>query len=371
MPSLIPARHCRSQEKLKVMVQAQDAARKAAAEKEAAAAKAARDRAREQRRLAVFAAAEKAKPVRTADPFSSPIPPMPGSEAALALEAAAAKGGKGGAAVKKGGSATKPGAKGGAKAGSSVIAKAPALGKGKKQSTKMAALQHNRPGEKPKGLKKWSLELDARGWSEKKTLTSAGFEAWCEFYADAYGGVRLQKQIAPWVWKRNHEIMQDACKWWFVVAKALRERSGAKGGANPAVVAKIIFLGNAALLLRRWRSRSGYAKPPYSRSLPYSRLLKKALDEWKENLQDTTARRKAGIAKLVAQGAAFHARRIALPRAWMSWYALTILSRSLIAARARCCAATHALCHYPCIASVSDTATRSALHSPPKSSTRN
>ena len=57
----------------------------------------------------------------------------------------------------------------------------------------MAALRHVRPGEKPKGLKKWTIELDARGWSKKKTSLSAGFEAWCEMYAELYGDVRLAK----------------------------------------------------------------------------------------------------------------------------------------------------------------------------------
>ena len=37
------------------------------------------------------------------------------------------------------------------------------------RSTKLLALQHQRPGEKPKGVKGWIRDLDARGWSKKKT----------------------------------------------------------------------------------------------------------------------------------------------------------------------------------------------------------
>ena len=42
----------------------------------------------------------------------------------------------------------------------------------------MLALQHNRPGEKPKGLKKWTLELDARGETSDVTALEGAPLAW-------------------------------------------------------------------------------------------------------------------------------------------------------------------------------------------------
>ena len=40
-------------------------------------------------------------------------------------------------------------------------------------------------------------------------------EAWFEAYAEAYTGVRLAKQIAPWKWKRDHEVLREYCQWWW------------------------------------------------------------------------------------------------------------------------------------------------------------
>ena len=37
-------------------------------------------------------------------------------------------------------------------------------------------MQYKRKGEQNKGVRGWVKELDARGWSQKKTLTSAGFQ---------------------------------------------------------------------------------------------------------------------------------------------------------------------------------------------------
>ena len=90
------------------------------------------------------------------NPFVGPIPSDEATAPAAALSKADARGAKG---VAKG-NVKRQSSKGTAGGGKS---------KGPKESTKMAALRHVRPGEKPKGLKKWLLELDARGWSKKKT----------------------------------------------------------------------------------------------------------------------------------------------------------------------------------------------------------
>ena len=301
-----------SQEKLKALVQAHDSQHKAKGAQKAVAERAEREKLRIHRRTSVIAASAAAIKPRATEPFKSPIPPMPGSEQAAAAAATpAAKGGAKG----KGGSAAKPG-----KGGKSSLG-APPANPGKKSSTKMLALQHNRPGEKPKGLKKWTIELDARGWSKKKTALSAGLEAWFEAYADAYSGIRLQKMIAPWAFKRNHELMRDACYAWWLHAKALREHTAAKGQISSGAAGKIVFLGAAAMLLRRWRKRAAFKKalPSHLRTMPYGRLLRKAIGEWRTNLEDSTARRKEGIRKLVAVGAAHYATRIALPNAWLCW----------------------------------------------------
>ena len=66
--------------------------------------------------------------------------------------------------------------------------------KKKKESTKLASLQYWRPGEKRRGVKGWIKELDARGWSKKKTALSAGLEAWFEAYAENYYERKVAKQ---------------------------------------------------------------------------------------------------------------------------------------------------------------------------------
>lgn len=300
--------HSLSQEKLKQLVLAKEAAHKAAGEKIAAAEREERERLRNHRRNLVIQAANAAIKPRSVEPFTSAIPPMPGTEPQPAAAA------KGAGAKGKGGSAAK------AKGGKSSLG-APPKNPGKKSSTKMLALQHNRPGEKPKGVKGWIRDLDARGWSVKKTMLSAGLEAWFEAYADAYTMVRLAKQIAPWKFKRDHEELRAACHWWWTFAKAKREHASKKGQLAEGVVAKIIFWGEAARRLRKWRKLAAFRKqlPKHLRTMPYGRLLKKALDEWRTNLQDTTARRRAGIRKLVQQGAEHYRRRVALPNAWLSW----------------------------------------------------
>jgi hypothetical protein len=312
---LLPSR---AQEKLKQLVLAKEAAHKAEGERIAAAERAERERLRVHRRNSVMQAAAASVKPRTSEPFLSPIPPMPGTEPAAA---AATPSGKGSAAKPgKGGSAAKPGAKGGKPSALGAPPKNP----GKKSSTKMLALQHNRPGEKPKGVKGWMRDLDARGWSVKKTMLSAGLEAWFEAYADAYTMVRLAKQIAPWQWKRNHEEMRSACHWWWTYAKALRDHAKQRGKVASGVVAKIVFWGHAAYLMRRWRKRAAFKKalPAHMRRMPYGKLLQKAVREWRAHLEDTTARRKAGIRRLVEQGAEHYRRKVALPNAWHSWCAI-------------------------------------------------
>ena len=78
----------------------------------------------------------------------------------------------------------------------------------------MAALRHIRPGEKPKGYKKWEMALEARGWSVKKTKMSAAFEAWCEFYADQYSGVRLAKALEARGWSVKKTKMSAGFEAW-------------------------------------------------------------------------------------------------------------------------------------------------------------
>ena len=151
-----------------------------AVEKAAMAASAERARAREVRQQAIFDAALRV-PKRADDPFRGPLPewvdpdaPPPAAEAAISeagsqdaaslWKAAGAK-----ATAKSGGKAGKAG-----KGGKASGAKAGAKGsekkeKPKKESTKLASLQYFRPGEKRKGVKGWIKELDARGWSKKKT----------------------------------------------------------------------------------------------------------------------------------------------------------------------------------------------------------
>ena len=77
-------------------------------------------------------------------------------------------------------------------------------------------------------------------------------EAWFEAYAEAYTGIRLAKQIAPWVKRRGLEQARDACHWWWTYAKAL----AAKGGISAGVAGRIALLERAAQMLRAWRLRA-------------------------------------------------------------------------------------------------------------------
>ena len=108
-----------------------------------------RQQQRKARREAIMRA--RARPARKSDPFTGVVPPMPPPEPPAAAAATAnPKGGRGGG---------RAGGRGGGRAG----------GAPKKASTKLLSLQHQRPGEKPKGVKGWIRDLDARGWSKKKT----------------------------------------------------------------------------------------------------------------------------------------------------------------------------------------------------------
>jgi hypothetical protein len=92
-----------------------------------------------------------AAPPRAVEPFTSPIPkdaaPPEPPAPPPAVEPAPKAGGKG-KNVGKGKGAAPPKAK---------------------SSNKLLALQYVKPGEKPKGVKGWMRDLDARGWSKKKT----------------------------------------------------------------------------------------------------------------------------------------------------------------------------------------------------------
>ena len=134
-------------------------------------------------------------------------------------------------------------------------------------------------------------------------MQAAGLEAWFEAYAEAYGAIRLAKAMAPFVWKRNAEMMRDACHFWWRYAKAVREAS--KGRPPPGVVSRLAFLGIASMLLQRWRARA-----EFSRLLPgrlvrakYGQILRTALADWRAYLEDSTPRRKEGLRKLLAQAA--------------------------------------------------------------------
>ena len=107
---------------------------------------------RKQRREQILAGAARKDRKLAVNPFAGNIPDFGSTDDDAAK---GAKGGKG---------------KAGAKGSKKKVSAPPK----KKQSNKMAALQHNRPGEKPKGFKKWFLELEARGWSEKKTRLVRG-----------------------------------------------------------------------------------------------------------------------------------------------------------------------------------------------------
>ena len=104
-----------------------------------------REKARQYRRETI---ARSKAPPRQVDPFSSPLPvwaghaPPPADDAPAAASEQGSKGGKG---------------------------KAQPVAPKKKMSNKLASLQHQRPGEKPKGVKGWIRDLNARGWSVKKT----------------------------------------------------------------------------------------------------------------------------------------------------------------------------------------------------------
>jgi hypothetical protein len=240
-------------------------------------------------------------PPRANDPFTGLIPPYqePAPPPAAAPPPADDKG--------KGGKGAK-GAKG--KAGA-----APA----KKQSTKLLSLQHQRPGEKPKGVKGWIKELDARGWSKKKTALSAGLEAWFEAYAEAYAGKRLAKQIQPFVHTLHCKILQEACQWWWTYARAL----ASKGGISAGAAGRLAKMERASMMLRSWHRLAKFRKelPSHLVNMPYGRLLRHALREWQKNLLDSTPRRKAALRKLLAQAAEHWRLRGALPNAWLSWCA--------------------------------------------------
>jgi hypothetical protein len=84
------------------------------------------------------------------------------------------------------------------------------------------------------GVQHLEIELEARGWSVKKTKIkmSAGFEAWCEFYADQYSGVRLAKAMAPWTnctWRRKQDLtlVQKWARFWWEYARAMWPRAQA------------------------------------------------------------------------------------------------------------------------------------------------
>ena len=274
-----------------------------------------------------------APPARKTEPFTSPLPVAAGHAEAPAASsrapsAAPPKGGKG---------AGMPGAR----RGSSSKAIAPAFSK--KQSSKMVSLQHNRPGDKPKGLKGWIRDLDARGWSKKKTamvrgraasaaplpqygalLTSpclacaqsAGLEAWFEAYAEAYTAIRLAKQIKPFVVRRSLQELRDAAHWWWIYAKAL----ASKGGISAGIAGRIAFLEHATMMLRWWRTRAQFYKglPQRMVSMGYGRLLRDTLAEWRANIEGPRARR-AELRALMQQGFDHYRLRLGLPNAWLIW----------------------------------------------------
>ena len=132
----------------------------------ATAARAEREAARAIRRAALI----KLLPSNTGDAFCGQIPEYvdPAAAAAVVAPAGAAPNLMEAAANMaiakndKGKGKGKSSKKGGGK----VVPKAQPA---KKESTKLKALQYQKPGEKPKGLKGWMKELDARGWSKKKT----------------------------------------------------------------------------------------------------------------------------------------------------------------------------------------------------------
>ena len=64
-------------------------------------------------------------------------------------------------------------------------------------ATKLASLMYFRPGEKRKGLRMWTTELEARGWSKKKTSLAAGMETWFGAYAEAFYARKVAKRVAP------------------------------------------------------------------------------------------------------------------------------------------------------------------------------
>ena len=146
-----PCAHAASQEKLVADAKTRQQQHVAAAAERNKLAVAERAKRRAELRHAILTASSGAK---SENPFVGPIVD-PAAAASSSEEPAKAGGAKG------------KGAKG--KAGKGAKGKAPAPPPGKKSSSKMLALQHTRPGEKPKGLKKWMNELDARGWSKKKT----------------------------------------------------------------------------------------------------------------------------------------------------------------------------------------------------------
>ena len=217
----------------------------------------------------------------------------------------------------RGAGARRRGGKGAGKGGKGAKSLAAPPKQKAKASTKLLSLQHQRPGEKPKGVKGWMRDLDARGWSAKKTALAAGLEAWFEAYAEAYTGVRLAKQIAPWKWKRDHEVLRAYCQWWWTYAKALRSR----GGISAGVAGRLAFLEHAAFLFEKWKLMARFRKalPAKLIAMPYGRLMAKALREWRENLLDSTPRRKAALRLLMQRAAEHHRTRVALPNALLDW----------------------------------------------------
>ena len=128
---------------------------------------------------------------------------------------------------------------------------------------------------------------------------SAGFEAWCEFYAEMYGGVRLAQAMAPWRRKRDLAELQGACRFWWQYAKAVAARSG---GIAPARAVRILVLERASRLFQRWaqKAEARRVRPTAIMQLPYGQLLRQTLEDWREALLVTTARRLQQLREMLA-----------------------------------------------------------------------
>ena len=96
-----------------------------------------------------------------------------------------------------------------------------------------------------------------------------------------------------------------------------------KNKVPAGVAARLALLGHASMLLRRWHLRAEFRRllPGRLASSKYGQLLRTTLAEWRVSLENSTARRKQGLRKLMAQAAEHDRTHIALPHAWLDWCA--------------------------------------------------